>query len=814
MSDEEESLSANENGIPNPLVRAYIMFLFMWQALFRVSDTGMSILLFFIAKFLALIPVSQRVVDQLPQTIATAKKLIGTDRDRFSKYASCPKCHTIYPLDSCKLVLGDKSVQSRLCCHIEFPNHPQVHRRCPCDTLLMKTVRTSSGTTSLRAKQLYCYRSLIESLKQFLMRPDFVTKCEAWRKRPKVEGLLNDIYDGRVWNDFMSPNGIPFLSVPYNFALSINVDWFQPFKYSTYSLGAIYMAVQNLPREERHSSENVILIGVIPGPREPKKVMNSYLRPLVDELNELWDGVLMHSASETPVIVRAALICTACDIPAARKVSGFVGHSAYHACSRCLKPFPTKAFGEKPNFSGFDRSLWPPRSKDSHLNHAINHKHAKLATERKVIERDYGCRYSVLLELPYYDIVRFCIIDPMHNILLGTAKHVLNIWKLLGIIGESQFSDIQNVVDGFITPSDIGRIPGKISSGFSSFTAEQWRNWTLIYSLCSLKEILPYRHYDCWLLFVKSTSLLCRRSITLQELNKADELLMDFCKKFVELYGEQHCTINMHLHGHLKECVLDFGPVYSFWLFSFERLNGILGSYHTNCHDISLQLMRRFLSNDFHGFHNWPVEYRDQFSPLLFKHKYQKGSLLSSTLEQCLANQELINPLPPVYEIAWELHQKQSISSSLTSVIGHNNYVVLTLYKKAAALSVGGFILGSAKSRFVTTSHVMAHHPNHPDHLYLARIEHFAKLEVRDNSKANTISIWTACVQFFDKHQCKVWFGGPTEVWTRTTSLDAFYIPLHDIKTRVAYCEKLVNFGRVIGKEMVFVVSLLSNFGN
>ena len=245
-------------------------------------------------------------------------------------------------------------------------------------------------------------------------------------------------------------------------------------------------------------------------------------------------------------------------------------------------------------------------------------------------------------------------------------------YLIYGIIKESQLNDT------FVTPSDIGYIPGKITSVFSCFTAEQWRNLTLIYSLCSLKEILAYRHCNCWLLFVKSTSLLCCRTITLQELDKADEVLMDFCKMVVELFGQQHCTINMHLHGHLKECILDFGPVYSFWLFSFERLNGILGSYHTNCHQISLQLMRHFVCNDYYNFHNWPNEYRDRFSPLLCKVTYQKRSLLSSTLEECLANQEFINPLPPIYEIAWELHQKQSISSSLAPLIGHNNYVVLT----------------------------------------------------------------------------------------------------------------------------------------
>jgi len=202
--------------------------------------------------------------------------------------------------------------------------------------------------------------------------------------------------------------------------------------------------------------------------------------------------------------------------------------------------------------------------KDSHYEHAKCYKNARTAQQQKEIERDCGCRYSVLLELPYYDTVGFCVIGPTHNILLGTAKHVLTVWKSTGIISESQFSDTQRKVDAFVTPADIDRIPGKIASGFSSFTVEQWCNWTLIYSLCSLKEILSRRDYDCWLLFVKGTSLLCHCAITLQELDKADALLMDFCEMLEQLYGKEHCTINIHLHGHLKECMLDSGPVYAF----------------------------------------------------------------------------------------------------------------------------------------------------------------------------------------------------------------------------------------------------------
>lgn len=37
----------------------------------------------------------------------------------------------------------------------------------------------------------------------------------------------------------------------------------------------------------------MILVGVIPGPKEPKLNMNSYLTPLVEELHELWNGLLL-----------------------------------------------------------------------------------------------------------------------------------------------------------------------------------------------------------------------------------------------------------------------------------------------------------------------------------------------------------------------------------------------------------------------------------------------------------------------------------------------------------------------------------------
>ena len=42
----------------------------------------------------------------------------------------------------------------------------------------------------------------------------------------------------------------PFLAIPNNFGLMLNVDWFQPTLHGSESIGVIYMVVMNLPREE------------------------------------------------------------------------------------------------------------------------------------------------------------------------------------------------------------------------------------------------------------------------------------------------------------------------------------------------------------------------------------------------------------------------------------------------------------------------------------------------------------------------------------------------------------------------------------
>jgi hypothetical protein len=57
----------------------------------------------------------------------------------------------------------------------------------------------------------------------------------------------------------------------------------------------------------------MLLIGFIPGPKEPDHDINSFLNPLVSELEKFWVGVEMMSSNGVAMEVRCALLSVACD---------------------------------------------------------------------------------------------------------------------------------------------------------------------------------------------------------------------------------------------------------------------------------------------------------------------------------------------------------------------------------------------------------------------------------------------------------------------------------------------------------------------
>ena len=91
----------------------------------------------------------------------------------------------------------------------------------------------------------------------------------------------------------------------------------------------------------------------------------------------------------------------------------------------------------------------------------------------------------------------------MHNLFLGTK-----LWGEIGYLKKEKLDFIQSRVDSAQCPSDLGKISCKIDKfSFGGFAADEFRNWTLIFSIHALHDTLADEDMKCWRFFCFSMIL-------------------------------------------------------------------------------------------------------------------------------------------------------------------------------------------------------------------------------------------------------------------------------------------------------------------
>ena len=738
---------------------------------------------------------------QLPLTSFMARKYYTNKcKTIFQRFPVCKRCGTVWKYDDC--IEGHSTRQTaKLCSHTSSfsKGHNRTH---VCKGILLKTVELASKRKVFYPLMTYCYIDLHTSLQNLLLDKDFVTNCNHWKSRTIHENSLCDIYDGRVWKKFLKYNNAPFLEEDHSYALMINLDWFQPYQHLQYSVGAIYLSVLNLPSTLRYKLHNICLIGIIPGPHEPETTVNSYIKPLVNDLLQFWNGVelTVQSTIAEKKKVRCAVICCSCDLPAGRKLCGFLSHSAHLGCSKCKKVFLSGEHGL--DYSGFNRETWILRTNEEHRNDVKKLSTCKSKTELAKVESELGCRYSSLLDLPYFDPPTMLVIDPMHNLFLGLAKHfVKKIFLKNAILSESDLKIIQNRINKVMVPSDIGRIPHKIESSFNSFTADQYKNWVNHYSIMCLHGLLSTEHLECWRHLVLACRILCKFSLTHNEIIIADALLLQFCRRTEHLFGKHVITPNMHMSCHIRECILDYGPINNFWLFSFERFNGILGKLPNNNRSIEVQMMKRFLSDTNSMRIKLPTEFKEDFEELFYFNKTFVGTLGQNVSTHCdeLQNNENTDniELPHnctrcVFSSSEIIELAQLFNLELSST----NYISST-YRKYSTINIKGKTYGSFTSRSKNASIVLVN-MNEEAHDQPAKLHFFAKIAVILNSVSQFHIL--AYLSFFKHHPEKEYCGKPVTIWDCDSFERSQFVSIQNIKCRtVSLIDKLNDvYGNVL----------------
>lgn len=262
-----------------------------------------------------------------------------------------------------------------------------------------------------RPVRRYAFQSFSDWLACLLSRPHI----ESYLEKTSVESSkpydscseLHDIYQSRLWKEFVGPDGKKFTANPSHLTFALFVDAINPLgnKQSGHhmSITFVILVCLGLPPDVRHCPENVFVVGIAPGPREPSlEQMNWILQPIVSELQSLWSpGLLLSRTHDYPHgrLIRAALMVFVADIPSLRRCLGFPSATATFFCSFCLLT--------KNERNNLDQSTWPPRTWCQHTKWAREARDAKTFTERKNIFESHGVRYSVRVELEYWNIIEY-----------------------------------------------------------------------------------------------------------------------------------------------------------------------------------------------------------------------------------------------------------------------------------------------------------------------------------------------------------------------------------------------------------------------
>ncbi|CEL58782.1 hypothetical protein RSOLAG1IB_08828 [Rhizoctonia solani AG-1 IB] len=314
--------------------------------------------------------------------------------------------------------------------------------------------------------------------------------CKAMRYRhdyKRHEDTIEDYLDANRYfellNTYVTIDGeqkpYKFFSDWRKIALALSTDGMCPFKRRKNSCWPLILVNLNLPPDQRTHLENLICVGVIPGPKSPKN-LGSFLWPLIEELLELASGVSAVDISTQRLFsLRAHLLTAFGDIPAITKLLEFVGHNGRYPCRFCLMSAIQGATAgggthlycplHRESAPFFDPFHLPPRTHQECMNKGLEVLQAHSKHAQSNLATSTGIKgISALARLASISIPASFPIDIMHMIFINLIPQLVDIWtgafngmgegKETYLIDSKLFKDIGEIVydSGSTMPTSYG----------------------------------------------------------------------------------------------------------------------------------------------------------------------------------------------------------------------------------------------------------------------------------------------------------------------------------------------------------------------
>ena len=298
--------------------------------------------------------------------------------------------------------------------------------------------------------------------------------------------------------------------------------------------------------------------------------------------------------------------------------------------------------------------------------------------------------------------------------------------------------------------------------------------------------------------------ILAQQELSHTHIDLADALLMQFCKKVEQIYGTEAVTPNMHIHGHLKQVILDYGPVQEYWLYSFERYNGIMGKQPTNNKAVEPQLMKRFLHDSALTTFSYPDdEFRDNLLSICQSVKTCSvaGSVLD-TLTDC----NVFRLPPKCSRSVLSPEEMELLKKHYTFLHPDSMVIVNSTFLKYSYVTFNGKEYSSSGKRVNSPAVAitawdtdlygdpptpLTHSLQVPLTDYRPiNIHYFMKVSFIIDANLSSTTMLFAYASWFYPHQDRHAYGKPVELWCRNF-FESFgmhsFVPIDHLSCRCAH---------------------------
>ena len=456
--------------------------------------------------------------------------------------------------------------------------------------------------TTKRARKQFLYLPILHRLRLQYRNPARARVLSSYRQsfsEGDSHDQIRDVFDGDLYRKF-HVDDLKLFQDSHDIAFHLTLDGFQLANMRHHEVTPVILINLNLPPEERYKKVNILASTIIPGPNKPKD-LDSFLRPLVEELKQLDDGAEAFDGNAGhSFTLRAWVTMVTGDGPAVAEAMGFKRPgNALRPCRCCMIE---SELGEPGNrgkqtyyvpHTNYDFSNPPLRENVREVVRAVATANSDEYRTRFGINRA-----SILLELRSIHFPRSFPIDIMHCVLLNLTETLFKLWirEKLSFEKDAPPSEddyhlsrasLKAISKSLATargdiPSYLGHAPRPINRHYNGYKAAEWEAWVRYYGVPLLDQHLGEQCVDNFRQLSRIYSLSTKHTILDNELTALNDLTVSFVRKYEELYYREEkrrlpvCSINLHSLLHLPSQIRDCASTVYSWQFTMERYCGIV----------------------------------------------------------------------------------------------------------------------------------------------------------------------------------------------------------------------------------------------